>query len=401
MALPIDIKDVMSFAGDIDEARQMPVHACVLVDPSAPQDCTQAVVSAMTTDAPNATVDFGVYENDRVSLPPSCDFAVMVAGFSEYTGPVAARIRRSGCPVAVVTTMPEIVSELAKVSGSALLDADVVTPEIDLVPDALAADNDFYKEPYPLSEERQAALLGRLGSWVVDTFKDKRLALALCFPFVRRPLSLEFVNTTAVQNAGVGAIVIIPGADMPVMTANQVKMLLQIAAAYGQSMTTERIKELAGVVGGAFALRAVARQLVGAVPGAGWAIKGGIGYAGTQAMGRAAIAYFEQLVGQGKPVQEAMDAARAEAARAADVYKTGGGACGGAAAVARDYAGRAANSVQNAWDNVAPAVKNAVPAAKDAIQALVKVAEDAGIDPADMAKQAVRSVVDNRKGSSK
>ena len=48
-------------------------------------------------------------------------------------------------------------------------------------------------------------------------------------------------------SAGVPAenlVVFIPGADMPIMTLNQAKMLLQIAAAYGQPLSAERIKEL-------------------------------------------------------------------------------------------------------------------------------------------------------------
>ncbi|NLG66575.1 MAG: hypothetical protein GX536_02560, partial [Actinobacteria bacterium] len=39
--------------------------------------------------------------------------------------------------------------------------------------------------------------------------------------------------------------------------------------------------------------RAVARQLMGLVPGVGWAVKGGVGYAGTKALGEAAFRYFE------------------------------------------------------------------------------------------------------------
>ena len=37
---------------------------------------------------------------------------------------------------------------------------------------------------------------------------------------------------------------------------------------------------------------ATLRQLVGLVPGFGWAVKGGIAYAATRAVGEAAAAYF-------------------------------------------------------------------------------------------------------------
>ena len=117
----------------------------------------------------------------------------------------------------------------------------------------------------------------------------------MAFPFVRRPLSIDAVNATALQNGAVGLLPIIPGADMPIMTLNQAKMLLQIAAAYGQPMSTERVKELACVVGRAFALRNVARSVAGVVPVLRWAVRAGVGYAGTEAMGRAAIEYFEAV----------------------------------------------------------------------------------------------------------
>jgi len=89
-------------------------------------------------------------------------------------------------------------------------------------------------------------------------------------------------------------------------------MVLQIAAAYGVPLGAERIKELIAVVGGAFTMRAIARQFLGVVPGAGWAIKGAIGYSGTIAMGYAAIEYFEggaDLSGLGAKLREARDKA--------------------------------------------------------------------------------------------
>ena len=43
----------------------------------------------------------------------------------------------------------------------------------------------------------------------------------------------------------------------------------------------------------AFIFRSISRQLAGLVPALGWAVKGTMGYLGTQAIGRAAIEYFE------------------------------------------------------------------------------------------------------------
>jgi uncharacterized protein (DUF697 family) len=134
----------------------------------------------------------------------------------------------------------------------------------------------------------------RLGSWMAERLASRRLALAHNFAFVRRAVAEDAVRTTAWQNALVGTVTPIPGADMPIMTANQIKMLLQIAAAYGEPLGAERVKELAAVVAGGYVFRAIARQALAIVPVLGWAVKGGVAYTGTIAMGRAAIAYFEQ-----------------------------------------------------------------------------------------------------------
>ena len=67
---------------------------------------------------------------------------------------------------------------------------------------------------------------------------------------------------------------------------------LRIAAAYGEELDRERAVEILTVVAAGLGFRTVARQLVGIVPGFGWAVKGGIAYAATRAVGEAAAAYF-------------------------------------------------------------------------------------------------------------
>ena len=135
-------------------------------------------------------------------------------------------------------------------------------------------------------------LAAKLALWCAQNLADARLALAANFEFMRHAIASEFVKATSLQNGVVGGVVFIPGADMPIMTLNQIKMVLQIAAAYGQQLDTARVKEIAAVIAGAFISRTVARELVAFVPGIGWAIKAGIGYGATYAMGVSVIEYF-------------------------------------------------------------------------------------------------------------
>ena len=137
-------------------------------------------------------------------------------------------------------------------------------------------------------------ILDELATWFAEIRSDLKLAFAANFDWMRRHIAKEAINNTAMQNGAIGLVLIIPGADLPVMTLNQAKMILQIAAAYGQHMNKDRVKELAAVVGGGFAFRSIARTAIGFVPVLGWVIRGVVGYSGTLAMGYAALEYFER-----------------------------------------------------------------------------------------------------------
>ena len=78
--------------------------------------------------------------------------------------------------------------------------------------------------------------------------------------------------------------------------------------------------ELVAVLGGAFLARGIARAGAKLIPFAGWAISGAVGFAATEAMGRAAVEYFEaggDIVGMAKVLQTARDGAVDAAAKAA------------------------------------------------------------------------------------
>jgi uncharacterized protein (DUF697 family) len=125
--------------------------------------------------------------------------------------------------------------------------------------------------------------------------KDEEAAVSLAarLPALRRGVAETLVARVARQNALVAAAVFVPGVDFPVLTLNQLRLVLRLAAAYGQEIDADRLPEILGVVGSAFGFRAVARQALGVIPIAGWALQGGVAYAGTKALGEAAIRYFE------------------------------------------------------------------------------------------------------------
>jgi len=72
-----------------------------------------------------------------------------------------------------------------------------------------------------------------------------------------------------------------------------VRMVLRIAAIYGESLAVRHARELLATVAGGVGLRFLAGQLAKVLPGPGWVISGVVTGLGTWAMGEVAAFYFE------------------------------------------------------------------------------------------------------------
>jgi uncharacterized protein (DUF697 family) len=126
--------------------------------------------------------------------------------------------------------------------------------------------------------------------------------LAARLPTLRRAVCDRIVASFARKNGIVGAAVFVPGADLPVLVLNQVRMLLLLDQAYGLELDPrERLPEILATVGAGLGLRTVARELLDLVPVAGWAVKGGVAYGGTRALGEAAVKRLEASRAKRRP----------------------------------------------------------------------------------------------------
>jgi uncharacterized protein (DUF697 family) len=104
----------------------------------------------------------------------------------------------------------------------------------------------------------------------------------------------RLIESTARRAGAAGALVFLPGADMPVITLMQIRLVAELAALHDRPLGVDRAPELGAVFLAGFGWRALGRQLAGAVPGAGWALKGGLAYTATRAIGEAARAWFAE-----------------------------------------------------------------------------------------------------------
>jgi uncharacterized protein (DUF697 family) len=153
------------------------------------------------------------------------------------------------------------------------------------LPYVAAADVVSIGPGFPLPFERVAArVAARAG--------DRSHALAARLPALRAAVSEHIVRSATARNAIIGAAVFMPGVDFPVLTLNQIRMVLRLASAYGERVDRERIPEMLAVVLVGFGWRGLARQLVARVPGPSFVLKAGVAAAGTKTIGEAASAYF-------------------------------------------------------------------------------------------------------------
>jgi uncharacterized protein (DUF697 family) len=220
---------------------------------------------------------------------------IVVAGARELVPLLAKELRRGGDPSAVRESAPAelgaVLVWIGKPDEAALRAASrahvpiVGVTEGESLPYVLDTNLVFVVPGggMPVDEVagRIAAALGELGT-----------GLAARLPVVREAVVEELTRSFSRRNALVGAAVWIPGADLPLLTLNQVRLVLRIALAHGEEIDGSRVPELLGVVGAGFGLRTLARQLLDFVPVAGWVVKGAMAYAGTRAIGEAATQYF-------------------------------------------------------------------------------------------------------------
>jgi hypothetical protein len=139
---------------------------------------------------------------------------------------------------------------------------------------------------------------------ILDEKSELALPLARQFPEFRTEVVERMIHEVARENAFFAVATALPNiipnlielpwlfgefaSDTAFLTANQIRMAFQIAAACGQDPGLAHQKfDVLGIAGAAFGWRALARELVGHIPlGGGLIPKGAIAYAGTYLAGK-------------------------------------------------------------------------------------------------------------------
>lgn len=284
--------ELISESKSSDEQRCAPTHTLVIIDMSAARELVLELKRLLCAEQPSAELSIKELEYGvGTTLVP--DLAIFVVG-SQFAlvAKEAMRLAESGVPCALIA------------------ESSLDLPSFDNL------DERFKDLLTPIAVSNTADLAKPLAQWMVEA-SDKAVAFAASYSFCRQTLIDSLVLLCAAQNAAVGAVDIIHGSDFPIMTVNQLKLALSIAAASGRSLSPAFLIDTALVLACGLSWRQLARVLSNILPIGNWLGRGAMGFAGTLltaqlleaqndgSLSRVAVSLKDKLLTQRDAVAEA------------------------------------------------------------------------------------------------
>jgi len=148
----------------------------------------------------------------------------------------------------------------------------------------------------PISAKTGKNIAEELIPAIIDASPEAALAIGRELPAYRRESAQRIIRNAMFVSLAAG-LEPIPFVDIPVLIGTQVRLVLRIAALYGESLETadamSHARELIATMVGGLGLRFLAEQAAKAVPFGGDLIAGAIAGAATWSIGQVALEYYE------------------------------------------------------------------------------------------------------------
>lgn len=131
---------------------------------------------------------------------------------------------------------------------------------------------------------------------MIEASPEAALVIGRELPAYRRNAAQRIIRNATLLSLAAG-MEPIPLIDIPILLGNQIRLVLRIAALYGEKIdsadATQHVRELVTVMAGGLGLRYLAEQAAKVVPFGGDFIAGAIAGAGTWAMGQVVLEYYD------------------------------------------------------------------------------------------------------------
>jgi GTPase len=174
----------------------------------------------------------------------------------------------------------------------------VVLNKSDLIGDtadeaaARAAARLHVQDVIPISARDGANVSEELIPALINASPEAAIVLGRQLPQFRREAANKLVRSATLISLAAG-LEPIPLVDIPILLGNQIRLVLRVAAVYGEPMSAQHMRELVTTIAGGLLMRYLAEEAAKAMPFGGDLVAGAIAAAGTWAIGQVAIEYFE------------------------------------------------------------------------------------------------------------
>ncbi|HEY7127219.1 MAG TPA: GTP-binding protein [Ktedonobacterales bacterium] len=183
-------------------------------------------------------------------------------------------VKKAGKPVILIVNKIDVMS----------MDPEALCEEL--------ADKLEVEEVVPISAINGTNVVEDLIPAMIDASPEAAVIIGRELPAFRREAVAKIVRNSTLLSLAAG-LEPVPLIDIPILLGTQIRLLLRIAAIYGEPMTSSRAREVIATMAGGLALRFVAEEAAKLVPFGGDLVSGAIAAAGTYALGQVAAEYFE------------------------------------------------------------------------------------------------------------
>jgi uncharacterized protein (DUF697 family) len=144
-------------------------------------------------------------------------------------------------------------------------------------------------------ESGESVPVEELGRLLARRLEGRAAALAARIPALRAGVCEELIQHSARRAGAIGAAAFSPAADMPALFLEQARLILRLGYAHDHRLEPKRGVEIVAVLAAGLGLRRLARRVRHETLFPAWALQSSIAYAGTRALGDAALRYFSAL----------------------------------------------------------------------------------------------------------
>ena len=149
----------------------------------------------------------------------------------------------------------------------------------------------------PISARTGQNIAEELIPVIIDASPEAALAVGRELPAYRRVAAQRIIRDSTLLSLAAG-LEPIPFIDIPILLGTQIRLVLRLAALYGEPMDRDDAKgharELLATLAGGIGLRYLAEQVAKAVPFGGDFLAGAIAGAATWSIGQVALEYYEK-----------------------------------------------------------------------------------------------------------